>query len=181
MSIPQEETFESIYLGCFPKLVSYLHQHTRNRHDAEDIASQSMIILMEKWDTLPTHTRKGIFCWLVTTAKHLWMEEVKRRMQAPATVSLENLPQGLHPEAPPDTTSTQQEEDYRERLQELAALLPEAEAALLHDKIVRHMSNEEIAEQLGISANAVHIRWSRTKKRIALLTHVHLDPPKNKM
>ena len=180
MSTSQEETFESIYLNCFSKLVSYLHLQTRNRHDAEDIASQSMIILMEKWDTLPTHTQKGIFCWLVTTAKNLWMEEVKRRMQAPATVSLESLPRSLHPKAPPDTTPAQQEEEYLEQLQELSDQLPEAEAALLHDKVVKQLRNEEIAERLGISVNAVNIRWSRTQKRIAALRHVQYDPPKKK-
>lgn len=180
MSISQEETFESIYLSCFPKLVTYLHRHTHNLHDAEDIASQSMLILLEKWDTLPTHTRKGIFCWLITTARHLWMEEVKRRCLAPTTVSLENLPQGLHPEAPPDSTPKQKEKDYRECLQELSDQLPEAEAALLYDKVIKHLSNEEIAEQLGISANAVHIRWSRTKKRIAILLNVREDQPKKK-
>ena len=149
MPTSQEETFESIYLSCFSKLVIYLHQYTQNRHDAEDIASQAMLILMRKWDSLPSHTQKGIFCWLVSTAHNLWMEEIKRRAQAPATVSLENLPPALHPASPHDMTPKQKEEEYRQCLQELSEQLPETEAALLHDKIVKQMSNEEIAARLA--------------------------------
>lgn len=177
MPTSREETFESIYLNCFSKLVIYLHQYTQNRHDAEDIASQAMLILMRKWDSLPSHTQKGIFCWLLSTAHNLWMEEIKRRAQAPATVSLENLPPALHPASPHDMTPKQKEEEYRQCLQELSEQLPEAEAALLHDKIVKHMSNEEIAARLGISVNAVHIRWSRTKKRIAVLMNIRHEKP----
>ena len=100
MKLPTEETFESIYLSCFPKLVIYLQQYTANLQDAEDIASQAMMILWNKWDTMSSHTRRGLQCWLTVTAKNLLKEKNKKKKRTPPIISLDDLPPNLHPESP---------------------------------------------------------------------------------
>ena len=145
MKNPREESFESIYRICFPKLVAYLQPHTLNLQDAEDIASQTMHLLWRKWDTLPTHTQKGILCWLFTAARNYLHEKARKEAHSPTVISWEELPPQWHPEAPPD-----------------------ADPKFI-DKIERRLSDEEIAAKYGISVNAMRIRWSRTKDRIEAL------------
>lgn len=172
MKQPAEETFESIYRTCFPKLVAYLQPQTKNLHDAEDIASQTMQILWKKWDSLSTHTQPGILYWLFSAARKLLQEKARKEKHAPTIVSWEELPPQQHPEAPPDADPHRQDEEYRQALQTLSGQLTKKERELLLDKIERHRSDREIAEQYGITVNAVRIRWSRTKDRIAELMHV---------
>ena len=172
MKQPAEETFESIYRTCFPKLVAYLQPQTKNLHDAEDVASQTMQILWKKWDSLSTHTQPGILCWLFSAARKLLQEKARKEKYAPIIVSWEELPPQQHPEAPPDTDPLKQEEEYRQALLSLSRQLTRKERELLLDKIERHRSDNEIAEQNGITVNAVRIRWSRTRDHIAELMHV---------
>ena len=169
MKNPREESFESIYRICFPKLVAYLQPHTLNLQDAEDIASQTMHLLWRKWDTLPTHTQKGILCWLFTAARNYLHEKARKEAHSPTVISWEELPPQWHPEAPPDADPKCIEEEYRKCLQELLGQLSEKESRLLLDKIERRLSDEEIAAKYGISVNAMRIRWSRTKDRIEAL------------
>ena len=172
MKQPAEETFESIYRTCFPKLVAYLQPQTKNLHDAEDVAAQTMQILWKKWDSLSTHTQPGILCWLFSAARKLLQENARKEKHAPTIVSWEELPPQQHPEAPPETDPRRQEEEYRQALLTLSAQLTKKERELLLDKIERHQSDLEIAKQYGITVNAVRIRWSRTKDHIAELMHL---------
>ena len=177
MKLPKEENFESIYLFCFPKLIAYLQQHTHSLQDAEDIASRAMTILWRKWDTLESHTQRGMMHWLTATAHNLLKEENKKQKRTPDVISLEDLPLHLHPEAPPESDPIREEEEFLRELHQLSEQLPPTEAQLLYDKIVRHLSNEEIAAQLNVSANTIHIRWTRTKKHIAQIKFKSGSPP----
>ena len=155
MKLPTEETFESIYHTCFPKLVAYLQPHTNNLHDAEDIASQTMLVLWKKWDSLPTHTQKGILCWLYSAARNFLHEKARKEAHTPAILSWEELPPQLHPEAPSEFDHAHAEEEYRQCLQELMRQLTKKESELLLDKIERQLSDHEIAAKYH--DNGVHI------------------------
>ena len=50
--------------------------------------------------------------------------------------------------------------------QKLLEHLSEQERELLLDKIERKRNDSEIAQHLGITVNAVRIRWMRLKERI---------------
>ena len=164
-----EETYEAIYVRCFPKLVAYLQQHGNSLHDAEDIAAQSMLVLWRKWETLPNHSQQDILRWLLATARNLALKEAYRASRRIPTVSLEDLPPQWHPAAPPDSSLQEQEEEYYQYLAKLTQRLSHKEAELLLDKIERNKSDEEIAAKLGISVNAVRIRWFRIKAHILKL------------
>ena len=169
MKLPMEETYETIYVQCFPKLLAYLQQHGNSLHDAEDIAAQSMLVLWRKWETLPNHSQQDILRWLLATARNLALKEAYRASRRAPTVSLEDLPSQFHPAAPSDPSPSEQEKEYHQYLTELAHRLSPKEAELLLDKIERNKSDEEIAAKLGISVNAVRIRWFRIKAHIIKL------------
>lgn len=79
-----EQTYQTIYRSCFPKLVTYLQRkYACNRQDAEDIASQALHILWQKWDGLDSHTEAGILCWLFLTVQNLMRNEAKKKAAKP--------------------------------------------------------------------------------------------------
>lgn len=162
----KEETFEEIYQICVPKLMTYLTFRSFSQQDAEDIVSRATMLLWEKWDDFPTHTPKGILCWLLNTVRNIAYEEERRMARLARLLSLDELPPYMHPSAPPDTSREQREEEYQQILRRLTARLPEKDRELLLDKIERQKSDDEIAQRMGITVNAVRIRWTRLKERI---------------
>ena len=58
----------------------------------------------------------------------------------------------------------------------LSSKLSEQDRELLLDKIERQRSDDEIAQRLGITVNAVRIRWMRLKERIARILQNGFDP-----
>ena len=162
-----EESFENVYLVCFPKLVAYLSPYTQSRQDAEDIASHAMMILWKKWDTLESHTIQGMHAWLMLTARNLWMDETKKQRRSPLVLSLEQLSVDMCTEIPAELDLGENEKNFEEHLDLLSEQLTTTEAQLLRDKIAGQLSNEEIAARMGVSVNTIHIRWTRTKQHIA--------------
>ena len=163
----KEETFEELYQICVPKLMAYLNFRSFSQQDAEDIVSRTTLLLWEKWDELPTHSQKGMLSWLLSTARNIAHEEDRRLARLAQILSLDELPPHMHPSVPPELSHEQREEEYRQILRRLMRQLSEQESELLLDKIERHRSDEEIAQRMGITVNAVRIRWMRLKERIA--------------
>ena len=166
MTNTTEQSYQEIYRQAFPKLVVYLqHRHRCSMQDAEDIAAQALHILWTKWDTLETHTGAGMLRWLLVTAQNLMRDETKRRQRKPQPLSLEELTESEHPFALPEFIQSN-DEAYDTYITEIMRRLSENDAALFRAKIVDRKTDEEIATQLGITANALRVRWLRVKRRI---------------
>ena len=166
MTNTTEQSYQEIYRQAFPKLVVYLqHRHRCSMQDAEDIAAQALHILWTKWDTLETHTSVGMLRWLLVTAQNLMRDETKRRQRKPQPLSLEELIENDHPFTMQDLIE-KSDEDYDTYISEIMRRLSERDAALFRAKIVDQTPDDEIAAQLGITANALRVRWLRVKRRI---------------
>lgn len=161
-----EETFEEIYQICVPKLMTYLKFRSFSQQDAEDIVSRATLLLWEKWDEFSTHTPKGVLCWLLNTVRNIAYEEDRRIARFAQMLNLDDLPPHMHPSVPPEMSCEQQEAEYQQMLRKLTDRLSEQDRELLLDKIERQRSDGEIAQRLGITVNAVRIRWMRLKERI---------------
>ena len=162
----KEATFEEIYQICAPKLMTYLHCRSYTQQDTEDIVSRAMLLLWERWDELATHTPQGLLCWLLSAARNIAHEEDRRLARLNQILNLDDLPPHLHPQSPADIPPEQREAEYQQLLQKLLKHLSEQERELLLDKIERKRNDSEIAQHLGITVNAVRIRWMRLKERI---------------
>ena len=172
----KEETFEELYQICVPKLMTYLTFRSFSQQDAEDIVSRATLLLWEKWDDFPTHTPKGVLCWLLNTVRNIAYEEDRRMARLARLLSLDELPPHMHPSAPPDMSREQREAEYQRVLRKLTEQLSEQDRELLLDKVERQRSDSEIAQRLGITVNAVRIRWMRLKERITRILQNGFDP-----
>lgn len=172
----KEETFEELYQICVPKLMAYLKFRSFSQQDAEDIVSRAALLLWEKWDEFPTHTPKGVLCWLLNTVRNIAYEENRRIARFTQMLNLDDLPPHMHPMVMPEMSREQREAEYQRVLRKLTEQLSEQDRELLLDKIERQRSDSEIAQRLGITVNAVRIRWMRLKERIARILQNGFDP-----
>lgn len=162
-----EQTYQNIYRSCFPRLVTYLQRkYACNRQDAEDVAAQALHILWQKWEGLDSRTEAGLLRWLLLTAQNLMRDEIKKKRRGPVLISLEEMTDSQYPIAPPEPSLRHGEEEYARYIKEIMGRLSESDAALFHAKIVAKESDETIAARLGLSQNALRVRWLRVKRRI---------------
>lgn len=61
--------FERFYLSTKNILYSFLHHHTKDRFEVEDIAQETYLVALEQWEDLKNHPNPA--GWLMITAKNL--------------------------------------------------------------------------------------------------------------
>ena len=83
----QREALEELYLLHFDRIYSYLHLSVGNRHDAEDLTTQTFLRMLEaigrfRWREVP------FSAWLFRIAHNLAMDHFRatRRVQSEETV-----------------------------------------------------------------------------------------------
>lgn len=167
MNKSTEQAYQEIYRSAFPKLVIYLQRrHNCNWQDAENISAQALHILWQKWDTLESHTEAGMLRWLLLTTQNLMRDEVRKKQRKPQPLSLEELTDNRHPLTMPEISPQQSEQEYTSYITEIMERLSESDAMLFHAKIVDCEPDKEIAARLGLTVNALRVRWFRIKRKI---------------
>jgi RNA polymerase sigma-70 factor (ECF subfamily) len=144
------ESLEALYLLHFDRIYSYLHLSVGNRHDAEDLTTQTFLKMLEaigrfRWQSAP------FSAWLFRIAHNLAMDHFRasRRWQ----------PEEEVPE-PEDATESSAEDEAlesigRRSMLELIENLSPEQKQVLTLKFVFNFSNGEAAAILGKTEGAV--------------------------
>jgi RNA polymerase sigma-70 factor, ECF subfamily len=144
------EALESLYLLHFDRIYSYLHMSVGNRHDAEDLTTQTFLKMLEaigrfRWRSAP------FSAWLFRIAHNLAMDHFRstRRWQPE-----EDVPE------PEDTAESSAEDEAlesigRRSMLELIENLSHEQQQVLMLKFVFSFSNGEAGTILGKSEGAV--------------------------
>jgi RNA polymerase sigma-70 factor (ECF subfamily) len=144
------EALEALYLLHFDRIYSYLHLSVGNRHDAEDLTTQTFLKMLEaigrfRWQSAP------FSAWLFRIAHNLAMDHFRatRRWQPE-----EDVPE------PEDATETSAEDAAfesigRRSMFELIENLSHEQKQVLTLKFVFNFSNGEAAAILGKTEGAV--------------------------
>src|SRR6059058_4473184 len=150
---------EELYLIHFDRIYSYLHVSVGNRHDAEDLTTQTFLKMLEsigkfRWQSAP------FSAWLFRIAHNLAMDHFRatKRWQ----------PEEEVPEPEPDE-STSAETGALESIGDLSA----EQQQVLTLKFVFNFSNAEAATVLGKSEGAIK---SLQHRALASL-HRQIAPP----
>jgi RNA polymerase sigma-70 factor (ECF subfamily) len=141
---------EELYLIHFDRIYSYLHVTVGNRHDAEDLTTQTFLKMLEsigrfRWQSAP------FSAWLFRIAHNLSMDHFRasRRWQ----------PEEEVPEPEPDESSSAEagalEVMGRKSMLELIDDLSLEQQQVLTLKFVFNFSNGEAATILGKTEGAV--------------------------
>ena len=144
------DALEELYLIHFDRIYSYLHMSVGNRHDAEDLTTQTFLRMLEaigrfKWQAVP------FSAWLFRIAHNLAMDHFRsaRRWQPE-----EEPPEPAGSEEP----SAEQgalEAIGRESMLELIERLSHEQKQVLTLKFVFNFSNAEVATILEKTEGAV--------------------------
>jgi len=141
---------EELYLEHFDRIYSYLHMTVGNRHDAEDLTTQTFLRMLEsigkfRWGTAP------FSAWLFRIAHNLAMDHfrARRRWQ----------PEEEVPEPPGQVESSAEDEAMKvlsgENMFDLIEQLSDEQRQVLILKFVFDFSNLEAAAVLDKSEGAV--------------------------
>lgn len=144
------EALEELYLLHFDRIYSYLHVTVGNRHDAEDLTTQTFLRMLEKigsfrWQSAP------FSAWLFRIAHNLSMDHFRanRRWQ----------PEEEVPEPPGDEEPSAEAAALhsigRQSMLELIEELSEDQQRVLTLKFVFSFSNGDVATILGKTEGAV--------------------------
>jgi RNA polymerase sigma-70 factor (ECF subfamily) len=146
----EREALEELYLVHFDRIYSYLHMSVGNRHDAEDLTTQTFLKMLEsigrfRWRAAP------FSAWLFRIAHNLAMDHFRaaRRWQ----------PEEEVPEPDPGEGSAAEEEALesigRQSMLELIEDLSHEQQQVLTLKFVFNFSNGEVATILGKTEGAI--------------------------
>ena len=160
------EALEALYLQHFDRIYSYLHMSVGNRHDAEDLTTQTFLKMLEaigrfRWHSAP------FSAWLFRIAHNLAMDHFRatKRWQ----------PEEEVPE-PEGSEEASAEEDAlasigRQSMLELIENLSHEQQQVLTLKFVFNFSNGEAATILDKSEGAVkslqHRALASLQKQVA--------------
>ena len=144
------EALEELYLIHFDRIYSYLHVSVGNRHDAEDLTTQTFLKMLEsigkfRWRSAP------FSAWLFRIAHNLAMDHFRatKRWQ----------PEEEVPEPPPDESTSAEagalESIGRKSMLELIDELSPEQQQVLTLKFVFDFGNAEAATILGKSEGAI--------------------------
>jgi RNA polymerase sigma-70 factor, ECF subfamily len=141
---------EELYLIHFDRIYSYLHVSVGNRHDAEDLTTQTFLKMLEKinkfrWQSAP------FSAWLFRIAHNLAMDHFRatKRWQ----------PEEEPPEPEPDESTSAEagalESIGRRSMLELIEDLSPEQQQVLTLKFVFNFANAEAATILGKTEGAI--------------------------
>lgn len=144
------DALEELYLIHFDRIYSYLHVSVGNRHDAEDLTTQTFLKMLEsigrfKWQSAP------FSAWLFRIAHNLAMDHFRaaRRWQ----------PEEEVPEPPADESTSAEmgalDSIGRKSMLELIQDLSPEQQQVLTLKFVFNFANGEVATILGKTEGAI--------------------------
>jgi RNA polymerase sigma-70 factor (ECF subfamily) len=144
------EALEELYLLHFDRIYSYLHMSVGNRHDAEDLTTQTFLKMLEsikrfRWQSAP------FSAWLFRIAHNLAMDHFRasRRWQ----------PEEEVPEPPGETEPSAELAAFqsigRQSMLELIEGLSQEQKQVLTLKFVFNLPNGEVATILGKTEGAI--------------------------
>jgi RNA polymerase sigma-70 factor (ECF subfamily) len=144
------DALEELYLIHFDRIYSYLHMSVGNRHDAEDLTTQTFLKMLEsigkfKFQAAP------FSAWLFRIAHNLAMDHFRagRRWQPE-----EDVPEPPGDEEPSAEAQALQSIGRQSMLELIEGLSPEQQQVLTL-KFVFNFPNAEVAAILGKTEGAV--------------------------
>jgi RNA polymerase sigma factor (sigma-70 family) len=146
----ERDALEELYLLHFDRIYSYLHMSVGNRHDAEDLTTQTFLKMLEsigrfRWQSVP------FSAWLFRIAHNLAMDHFRasRRWQ----------PEEEVPEPPdaeePSAEAVAMDAIGRQSMLRLIENLSSEQQQVLTLKFVFNFSNAEVGAILGKRSGAI--------------------------
>ena len=150
---------DTLVRDCGPRLLGYVRRTFGKRFDPEDIVAETFCRAAANIETLRGCERQDLY--LLTVARNLCRDKLRRRRESPAGESLANRPADL---PPPDQPASEAEQ--RRDLLRAVAALPEAQREVVTLRLSTGLKFEEIAELLGAPLGTILSRMHSAVRRL---------------
>jgi RNA polymerase sigma-70 factor (ECF subfamily) len=146
----ERDALEELYLIHFDRIYSYLHVSVGNRHDAEDLTTQTFLKMLEsigrfRWQSAP------FSAWLFRIAHNLAMDHFRARRRWQPEEEVPEPPGDAEPSAELQAMKSIGRESM---LQMIERLSPEQQQVLTL-KFVFSFTNADVATILGKTEGAI--------------------------
>jgi RNA polymerase sigma-70 factor, ECF subfamily len=157
---------EELYLMHFDRIYGYLHMTVGNRHDAEDLTTQTFLKMLEsigrfRWQSAP------FSAWLFRIAHNLSMDHFRARWRWQPEEEVPEQPGSEEPSAEMQAMHA----IGRQSMMELIEKLSPEQQQVLTLKFVFNFANADVATILGKTEGAVkslqHRALASLQKQIA--------------
>lgn len=145
--------FERFYMSTKKLLYAYLHHHSKDAFEVDDIAQETYMLALEQWDELQEHPNPA--GWLMLTAKNL-----NNNYERHVYFRKESLL--------PSNEVPYEEEAYSSFVMEdlLENIYNGKEQAMAKKYFLEGENIAELSDDLGISEGALRMRLYRMKNRL---------------
>lgn len=154
---------EKLYTRYFDKVFSYVFHSTGNKQDAEDIAAEVFVRMIEKLDNF-RWKGSSFSSWLFRIAHNLVVDRHRFKLKFAAS-SLDTEDAGLVV-GDIDLEKIQGEREQKIRLINAYKSLRPRYGEVIYLKLVIEMNNAEIAEVMRLTKGAVNTLYYRALKEI---------------
>ena len=157
---------EELYLIHFDRIYSYLHMSVGNKHDAEDLTTQTFLKMLEsikrfRWQSAP------FSAWLFRIAHNLAMDHFRARRRWQPEAEVPEPPGSEEPSAELEAMQT----IGRQSMMELIDTLSPEQQQVLTLKFVFNFANADVATILEKTEGAIkslqHRALASLQKQIA--------------
>ena len=144
------EALEELYLSNFDRIYSYLHMSVGNKHDAEDLTTQTFLKMLEsikrfRWQSAP------FSAWLFRIAHNLAMDHFRARRRWQPEAEVPEPPGSEEPSAEVEAMQS----IGRESMLELIEKLSPEQQQVLTLKFVFNFQNADVATILEKTEGAI--------------------------
>ncbi len=156
---------ENLYAQYHRLMYAQALEVLRQSQAAEDAVSESLLALIKKISLLRTFDSARLRSYVVVTVKHLSITLLNKRQR-------EKIDSGVALEDLADAGRVDDrllEEAGGERIRQAIRALPPREKDIMLMKYFREMTDEEIAEEIGVRPVSVRVHLSRARKHLAQL------------
>ena len=155
--------FENWYALEMPRLYRYVMYHVRDQAAAEELTAaicEEALRYLHRYEP----RQGGLNCWMVGIARNKLKEFYRAQARRPASVPLDSLP-NLHARGQSPEHAVETIEVFRQAVRGLREL-PEQEQEVVALRYGAELTNQEIAELLGLNPNHVGVLLHRALKKL---------------
>lgn len=163
------EFMEQLYIKYSKLIYSQVYKLTRDSYEVEEIVQESLVHLFEKVDLLQTLPRDRLVNYLISTARYTGYAFFRKKRKV-EEISIEEdeaacFGEGVY-QSGLDEVMIQKLES--EQLYQVWLRLRKRDQLILNMKYILDLSNETIAETLGVKVGSVRMLLTRAKRNLSL-------------
>jgi|SRR6478609_2714526 len=147
-----EQQFTELYQHFYPPIYGYLLKKTQSHEQAEDLAQEVFVRMLAKFDGEHAAT------WLFRVANNLFIDFYRRQQKIPF-LTLGGMDENFVVNIPDESPSPEEVATKREVQDRLAEFSQPRKRVI--SLLCQGYSNQEVAEQLGVSVSVIKSRWYR--------------------